>query len=128
MTITAKFSNGFEDTYKGARAVKAAWAIIRKSDGEVLASGHSLDAERAAKTASGNMMYFAQEVGVTLPHFDVPQRLWAGANYAYLYRRAAEHGYAGKAVMGAYKRWATQRNAERRAAVEAAISVEIINL
>jgi hypothetical protein len=128
MTITAKFSNGFEDTYKGDRAVKAAWAIIRKSDGEVLASGHSLDASKAAKTARGNMMQHASNVGVDLPHFDVPQRLWAGANYGYLYRYAAEHGYADKAAMGAYKRWATQQNAERRAAVEAAVRVEIINL
>lgn len=128
MTMTAKFSNGFEDTYKGNRAVKAAWAVIRKSDGEVLASGHSLDASKAAKTASGHMMDCAHEVGVDLPHFDVPQRLWAGANYGYLFRHAAAYGYAGKAHMSVYKRWAIAKNAERRAAVEAAVSVEIINL
>jgi hypothetical protein len=129
MTITAKFTNGFEDTYKGNRAVKAAWAIIRKSDGEVLASGHSLDASKAAKTASGHMMYLAHAVGVDLPRFDVPQRIWSGANYSYLFSLAAKYGYAGKAPhMSAYKRWAIAKNAERRAAVEAAVSVEIINL
>ncbi len=55
MTITATFSNGFADTYKGDRTVTAAWAIIRKADGAVLKSGHSLDAAKAHKTAAGNV-------------------------------------------------------------------------
>ena len=59
MTITATFSNGFTDTYKGARAVKAAWMITRKSDGKVLASGHSLDTDKARKTAEGKLAYFS---------------------------------------------------------------------
>lgn len=52
--ITATFSNGYSDTYKGSRPVKAAWAIVRKADGKVLASGHSLDRAKAEKTAHGN--------------------------------------------------------------------------
>lgn len=56
-TITAKFSNGHTDAYKGTRDVKAAWAIILKSTGEVLMSGHSLDRAKAQKTAEGNTGY-----------------------------------------------------------------------
>lgn len=51
---TATFSTGYTDTYNGSRPVKAAWAIIRKADGKVLKSGHSLDRVKAEKTAHGN--------------------------------------------------------------------------
>ena len=51
MTLTATFSTGFTDTYKGKRDVKAAWAIINRETGAVINSGHSLDAAKAAKTA-----------------------------------------------------------------------------
>ena len=51
---TAIFSNGYTDTYKGNRPVKAAWAIIRNDDGKVLMSGHSLDRAKAQKTAHNN--------------------------------------------------------------------------
>lgn len=56
---TATFSNGYTDTYKGTRPVRAAWAIIRKADGKVLASGHSLDRAKAAKTSEGNFSQVA---------------------------------------------------------------------
>lgn len=62
MTTTATFSNGHTDTYKGTRPVTAAWAIIRNSDGATLASGHSLDADKARKTAEGNFRYVASRV------------------------------------------------------------------
>lgn len=55
--ITATFSNGHTDTYKGTREVKAAWALIRKDTGETLASGHSLDMAKARKTAEGKIGY-----------------------------------------------------------------------
>ncbi len=55
MTKTATFSTGYTDTYKGNRDVKAAWAIV--FNGEVLASGHSLDAAKARKTAESNVSY-----------------------------------------------------------------------
>ncbi len=51
MSIIATFSNGYTDEYKGKRDVKAAWMVVRKSDGKVLLSGHSLDRARAEKTA-----------------------------------------------------------------------------
>lgn len=53
--VTATFSNGFTDTYKGTRDVTAAWAIIERDTGRVVKSGHSLTREKAAKTASSNM-------------------------------------------------------------------------
>jgi hypothetical protein len=129
--IVARFSNGFEDEYKGSRAVKAAWMIVRKSDGEVVGSGHSLDRARAAKTADGNLMYLGSALGVdwdSFPKFDVPQRLWAGANYSYLYKSAAEHGYDGPAKIHSYKKWASAKNAERKAAIAAAARIEIVDL
>lgn len=127
MTITAKFSNGFEDTYKGTRAVKAAWAIIRKADGEVLNSGHSMDRAKAATTARGNLRYCATATGVDMPLLDVPQRLYAGANYGWLYERAAKHGFTGKG-MSAYKAFAKAHNAKRQALIEAAVAIEIVDL
>ena len=51
---TAIFSNGYTDTYKGNRPVKAAWAIICNADGKVLMSGHSLDRAKAQNTAHSN--------------------------------------------------------------------------
>ena len=49
MAKQATFSNGTVDTYKGKRDVKAAWAIFM--NGDVVASGHSLDRAKARKTA-----------------------------------------------------------------------------
>jgi hypothetical protein len=79
MTITATFSNGFSDTYKGDRAVTAAWAIIRKSDGFTLASGHSLDAAKAAKTAAGNLAHRSLAGDFDLPEH--PLRYIEGPDY-----------------------------------------------
>lgn len=122
----ATFSNGFTDTYKGTRAVKAAWMITSKATGKVLASGHSLDRAKACKTAEGKRR---ELFGLTdLPQFDVPSRLYAGANYAYLYRRAAEHGYTGRAVMGEYKRWAKEQNALRNADLAAKTTIEVVDV
>lgn len=53
--ITAVFSNGHTDTYKGSREVKAAWMITEKETGKVYKSGHSLDRAKAEKTAAGNI-------------------------------------------------------------------------
>lgn len=69
MTITATFSNGHTDTYKGKREVTAAWAIIRKADGKVMMSGHSMDADKALKTGTGNIRtYFAHGQHVDKPN------------------------------------------------------------
>lgn len=72
MTITATFSNGHTDTYKGKREVTAAWAIIRKADGKVMMSGHSIDADKALKTATGNIRtYCAHGQHVDKPNNNV---------------------------------------------------------
>lgn len=64
---TATFSNGQTDTYKGSRDVRAAWAIIRKADGAILKSGHSLDRAKAIKTAEGRMqeIWFERDFGIS---------------------------------------------------------------
>ena len=49
--VTATFSNGHTDTYKGHRDVKAAWAVIERATGKVIDSGHSLTVRAAEKTA-----------------------------------------------------------------------------
>lgn len=79
MTITATFSNGQTDTYKGSREVKAAWAIIRKADGAIIKSGHSLDAVKAANTAEGNLqhIFFERDLGLS----DHPLNYVKGLNY-----------------------------------------------
>ena len=48
----AIFSNGHTDVYKGKRAVKAAWMFEYKGK---TYSGHSLDAEKANKTANNTL-------------------------------------------------------------------------
>lgn len=64
MTCIATFSNGYTDTYKGTRAVKAAWMITNATTGEVYASGHSLDRAKAQKTAEGTTRnYLSRALG-----------------------------------------------------------------
>ncbi len=76
--ITATFSNGHTDTYKGKRAVTAAWMIVRKSDGKVVMSGHSLTRELAEKTSAGNVKeYFARGWAVTKPNRQCNRTYWA---------------------------------------------------
>lgn len=53
MVKVARFSNGHSDEYKGKRDVKAGW-MITDSAGKVLASGHSLDREKAQRTAESH--------------------------------------------------------------------------
>lgn len=121
MAITATFSNGSTDTYKGKRAVKAAWAIIRKSDGKLLSSGHSLDRAKASKTAEGNLRYV---IGAALGRpskgiSDRPDRI-AHRN-AYFNKLARELGFADwKAAYAAYQ--ADAAEARRN------VNVEILDL
>jgi len=60
--ITVEFSNGFKDTYKGKRKVKAAWALINRETNETLASGHSISVKAAESTAKSTKH---------LPNFDM---------------------------------------------------------
>ena len=118
MTIIATFSNGFEDRYNGKRAVKAAWMITRKEDGKVIASGHSLDRTKAAKTASGNLSYCCHGYGPILP-----TRAYPGIK-----KTLRRHGYDGPNATSAMTRWAREQNAKRLAQIEANHIIEVIDL
>jgi len=118
MTMTATFSNGYTDTYKGHRDVKAAWMITRVEDGKVLASGHSLDRIKADKTASGTLRDLGWSVGVKTPSFDATfcvasLRFW---------------GYDGSRSVAARRRWCREQNAERLAEIRARTMIEIIDI
>ncbi len=118
MTVTAKFSNGHADTYKGHRDVKAAWMITRVEDGKVLASGHSLDRIKADKTASGNLSDLGYAVGVESPSFG------RGTSFQTMVR----HGYKGPRGDAARNRWVREQNAERLAEIRARTMIEIIDI
>jgi len=102
--ITAKFSNGHTDTYKGQRDVKAAWMIVRKSDGEVMNSGHSLDRARAEKTAEGNCRYTGEvPAGFEGGTFHLPRsvREFHGIeNKRWMIRRCRQFGLLDDTPMG----------------------------
>lgn len=108
--ITATFSNGFADTYKGSRDVKAAWAIFTL-DGKAIASGHSLDAAKAAKTAEGHLqnVWFERDFGLS----DHPLRYFKGS-YPHSFSKV--------------KREAKAHNAERLAFIRSLVRIEIISL
>lgn len=109
MTTTATFSNGYTDTYKGSRDVTAAWVIVRKSDGKVLGSGHSLDAIKARKTAEGHL----RENGVSVLGLDSPYRaeMWVGG------RMTRAETAAAKA-----------HNAKRLEMIRAGVEIEVVAL
>jgi len=118
MTITATFSNGFTDKYHGHREVKAAWAVIRKADGKVIASGHSLDRVKAGKTARGNMSDKAYSFGSIMP-----TRAYLGIG-----KRLRRCGYEGPRATSAMISWAREQNAQRLARIDAAHTIEIVDL
>lgn len=112
MTITATFSNGLTDTYKGNRDVRAAWAIIRKSDGVVLKSGHSLDAGKALKTAEGNLQNFS--LGHDFDIHDHPLRFFRLTTGALLSSRD--------------RAAARQHNAARLDLIRSLVTIEVVAL
>ena len=114
----ATFSNGFTDTYKGHRAVKAAWMITNKATGEVVASGHSLDRAKAAKTAQGAMSAKAYGFGPIMP-----TRAYPGMET--FLRRC---GYNGNKSTASMVRWSREKNADRLARIGGAHDIEIIDL
>ena len=118
MTIIATFSNGFTDIYKGHRNVKAAWVITRNVDGKVIASGHSLDRTRAAKTARGAMSDKVYGFGRYLPTYAYPG----------VHKWFIEQGYDGPRGTSPMMAWARKKNAERLARIEEAHTVEIIDI
>lgn len=91
---TATFANGFTRTYKGRRAVKAAWMITANADGRVITSGFSWDEEAARKTAATKI----QEEAATwvlpddhpLRRYAVTTHVWKGCGFPNV-RAAREH-------------------------------------
>lgn len=114
--LTAKFSNGHDDVYKGKRPVKAAWMVIT-ADGTTV-SGHSLDRETAAKTArakagemSGTSVWWRQGRGRSL----------TAGQLAYV---GAEARKAGHKDIAAYE----AALAKRRADFVAGCTIEVVDL
>jgi hypothetical protein len=98
--ITAKFSNGHTDTYKGSRPVTAAWMVTEIATGRIIASGHSLTMDNADKTARGSI--------------PLAQQLPSGWSYlkntVSMYQYAKKRGYKDPSEMASdYKK----QNAER---------------
>jgi hypothetical protein len=123
MPITATFSNGFTDVYKGDRAVKAAWAIISRSTGEVINSGHSMDRATAQKTAEGNLR------NTKVPGVDHSGYAFTGrATPGYYAKQAREYyGWAGKGDREALA-FLKAHNADITARKRAAVIIEIVDL
>lgn len=128
-TVTAIFSNGYEDTYKGTRPVKAAWMITEKATGEVLASGHSLDVEKARKTAEGNVAYC---ISSDLPRYTIPNSAvhlhgtWAKGLAATL--RDHGHDLSGRITAQRLFMLAKEANAQRKADQRSKVEIEVIDL
>lgn len=123
MTITATFSNGFIDTYKGDRAVKAAWAIIDRATGKVLSSGHSLDRAKAQKTAEGNLR------NTKVPGVDHLGYAYTGRAMPGYYAKQARqyYGWTGNGDRAALA-FLKAHNAEITARKHAAVIIEVIDL
>lgn len=124
--ITARFSNGHVDVYKGKRDVRAAWMITDAKTGAVLLSGHSLDRARAEKTATGNVRHVTDVGAYT---FEVPRKLYLGHNYGALFERARQNGYGGRPFSWrALKEWAKAHNEKVHALRLAAVRIEVIDV
>ena len=128
MPITATFSNGFTDTYKGRRDVRAAWMITHRQTGEVLMSGHSLDADRAQKTAEGNVSGYCL-VDPGMWQIEVPRKLYLGVSYNHVFKRAESEGFEGRrGNWDALRRFAKAHNAARKAKILSMVNIEVIEL
>lgn len=134
MAIGVKFSNGFERVYKGTRPVTAAWMITRKSDGEVLVSGFSLDRGKAQKTAESKGNELHRTLGVDLPSFYLPRTAAQGsASPAFcknLVKKVRAAGLAddiekGKLTYFKAFELAKKANADANEAARAAMNIEV---
>ena len=137
MPITATFSNGFTDTYKGYRNVRAAWMITDRETGEVICSGHSLDADRAHKTAEG----YARKCAIRSPDVPLAKDFYrdpetgelvqegSGGDIRPIFEEARKLGFEGRVGQwGALERFIKAHNNKRRDAVRALNVIEVIEL
>lgn len=75
--IYTEFSNGFRDIYKGSRTIKAGWMITNRYSGAVLASGHSIDRQKASVTAEKKL----QNIGHIVIPSEHELRYFEGPDY-----------------------------------------------
>jgi hypothetical protein len=122
--IVATFSNGFQDTYKGKRDVKAAWMLVDRASGKPLSSGHSYDRAAAQKTAEGHIRYAVKDVD---GKYAMPLGRGAvtPAYLRYIADAARSQGWDGK---GSATNFWKARNAEIAAYKRAQVTIEIIDL
>lgn len=134
--IIARFSNGFEDEYKGDRAVTAAWMITNRDTGKVLASGHSRDLEAASKTADARIGDL--DCGLSwddYPSFYLPRsaKYLLGGSAKHLIEEVRKYGLADDIAVSKLKaseafRRAKAANARRMDAKRAKVRIEIVSL
>ena len=127
MAITATFSNGFTDTYKGTRPVKAAWLITDKATGEVLNSGHSLDIIKARKTAEGSAALCARRQDGDARTVFLTNGIPSVAYLRYLITAARDAGIEGVTSHNAQK-LIREHNLVVNAARRARCTIEVIAL
>ena len=68
--VTATYSNGHTDEYKGRRAVGAGWSIFNKETGACVAGGHSLTLTLAAKNGNARMQVHQIPTGYMVKWYD----------------------------------------------------------
>lgn len=117
---TAVFSDGSTDAYKGHRDVQAAWAIFNRTTGVRIKSGHSLDMDRATKTARLALRDIAAMY--TIPRGAQHQYIWNQ-----VMKNAHREGYLGKSLQGAIN-CLKEANAKRMARLEQKYRIEVVEL
>lgn len=112
MTVTAIFSNGYKDVYKGKRPVTAAWMVVHTATGAIISSGHSLDVVKARKTAEGYLAYCGAVLGEGHP---LRTLQWTGTR-------------GGSGMSANERARARAHNAARLAAIRPLVTIEVIEL
>lgn len=123
--VIATFSNGYTDEYKGHRDVTAGWAIFCVKTDEVLASGHSLDRDKADKTARG---YVNRVVDTGMTRIDTIRGAARPGHEEWVLSCARKNGYTGPAKRRPLMRWVNEHNAKRTAIAEKGCRVEIVDI
>lgn len=113
--IQATFSDGTVDVYHGKRPIKAAWAIF--VDGKFASSGHSLDRDRARKTAESNIRRVSP---IAVP--DHPRRGRHMGPYQFWTRAARKRGFA------TWQEWYDRASADRAAWIDSHVRIEVVDL
>ena len=109
---TTTYTNGNIDIYKGKRDVKAGWQLTL-TDGTIL-QGHSLDADKAVKTARNTAAQNSGQNSCLAARGAVPPHI-----HALRRKEANENGFK------TWKGWEAELK-NRRSAYVAACNIEIV--